>query len=430
MKLKLHLLLGILFILSSCRQEFPETYFVEFVDIEFNSLGLVQMVEEGDKIDKPNDPEDVTGAYFFGWYNIDADPFDFDAPVHQDQLVIAVYMLETRMIIFDYDYDDKKDTAEVYYGYPSEEIIPQRDGFVFDGWKYMGRDYDFSQPIYEDITLTAQWASLYTYKKNTNSYISQVEDGIIITGYGIENPTHVTIPESIDGFPVVYIEDDAFFPFTYTNRNTSLISVDASQASYITSFNRIFAVCENLETVILGDALTSIENDAFYGCSSLKSITIPPNVIKIHNSVFMKSGLESITLNENLEELYQDVFRECKSLKSITFPEKLWLISTSCCLDCSALEEITFEGGSIIEQGVFDNCTSLKKVTITATRYVNMHCQACPEDMIPDDFSSFYNTPIALGTEGAVIYYPRFSDYPNQYGWKNLKARWEEIDTP
>lgn len=416
--------------MTSCRKEFPETYAVEFVDIELNSLGLVQMIEEGDKVEKPNDPEDVTGAYFYAWYNSDASLFNFEAPIHQDQLAIAVYMLETRMVVFDYAYDSKKDSIEIYYSYPVEEISPQREGYVFKGWKNEGKDYDFSNPIYENLTLTAQWVSLYTYKKNTNTYISKVENGIIITGYGIENPTHITIPEYIDGFPVVSIEQEAFFPFVYSNRNTSLISVDASQAKYMTEFNSAFAACESLETVLLNDAITAIGNNAFYGCSSLKNITIPENVVKIHDSAFFRSGLESIILNENLEELYQSVFRESKSLKSITFPEKLWLISTSCFSDCSGLEEITFEGGTIIEQSVFDNCTSLKKVTINTTQPVGMHCQACPEEYIPENFNSFYNTPIALGTEDAVIYYPELIDYPNQYGWKNLKAKWETIEIP
>ena len=374
MKFKLFLLLVIIFIISSCRKEFPETYAVQFVDVDFNSLGLVQMIEEGNKIEKPNDPDDVTGASFYGWYNENAILIDFDAPVHQDLFVIAVYLLEVRMVLFDYGYDNKKDSVEIYYSYPVEEIIPEREGFVFKGWKYKGEGYDFSNPIYENLTLTAQWASLYTYKKNTSTYISKIENGIIITGYGIENPTHITIPEYIDGFPVVSIETEAFFTFSFTTRNSSLVSVDASQANYMTTFNSTFAVCESLETILLPDAITSINNDAFYGCSALKNIIIPKNVIKIHDNAFMRSGLESITLNENLEELYQSVFRECKSLKSIILPENLWLISTSCFSDCSSLEEVTFEGGTTIEQSVFENCTSLKKIIINTTQDVGMYC--------------------------------------------------------
>lgn len=440
MKISCYIFLVILLFLNSCREDIPETYAVAFVDIDYNSLGLVQMVEDGESPVRPNDPVGMTDASFEGWFNDDASVFDFEAPVHKDLFVIGVFLyetspviVETHLVIYDYGYDDKRDTVEVSDGASLEEIMPEREDYVFDRWLNDNLYFSFYTPIYEDVTLTAKWNPLFEYRKNTNSYLSPEPNGIVITAHNEVNPTHITIPEFIDGYPVVYIETEAFFPHGSGMRNTSLISLDASEVSFMTRFPAYaFQGCENLETVLLNDSITEIEYHAFYACTSLKSITFPANVTKIHNGAFSKSGLEHVVFNDNMEELYQDAFRNCTALKSVVFPEKLWLISTGCFMGCNSLENITFTGATTIEQNVFDDCTSISTVTldVQGERQVSMYCQACPEEYLPDDFNSFKNTPLVDGTMSATVFYPAGSAYPESYGWNNLKVNWEIISSP
>ena len=40
---------------------------------------------------------------------------------------------------------------------------PQRDGYTFDGWYLKGKEYDFSEPVYNDITLMGRWTKPAKY---------------------------------------------------------------------------------------------------------------------------------------------------------------------------------------------------------------------------------------------------------------------------
>ena len=69
----------------------------------------------------------------------------------------------------------------------------------------------------------------------------------------------------------------------------------------------------------VGYSVTSIENYAFYGCSSLTSITIPEGVTSIGSSAFSGcSSLTSITISESVVEIESLAFEGCTGLTSIT----------------------------------------------------------------------------------------------------------------
>lgn len=64
--------------------------------------------------------------------------------------------------------------------------------------------------------------------------------------------------------------------------------------------------------------VTSIGNDAFYGCSGLTSITIPNCVMSIGNYAFGNcSNLTSITIPTNVASIGDEAFRFCGSLTAI-----------------------------------------------------------------------------------------------------------------
>lgn len=93
--------------------------------------------------------------------------------------------------------------------------------------------------------------------------------------------------------------------------------------------------------------VTSLAYYAFYGCSELTSISLPPTIESIGTGGFMYcTALESITLPQNLKTLGGQVFSNCTSLKEVD------------------LKDATF---NMVPSYAFSRCNSLKAITLPAT---------------------------------------------------------------
>lgn len=112
----------------------------------------------------------------------------------------------------------------------------------------------------------------------------------------------------------------------YTDNYEGLISViipehiDCNGTIYtVTNIGEdAFYGCDSLTSITIPKTVTSIGEDAFYGCKSLTSVTIPNNVTSIGKHAFLGcTSLTSITIRQKVRLIGEDAFRACSSLKSI-----------------------------------------------------------------------------------------------------------------
>ena len=140
--------------------------------------------------------------------------------------------------------------------------------------------------------------------------------------------TSITIPKSVTS-----IGDHSYNAFAGCSSLTSIKvskenkyydSRNDCNAIINTKSNTLVSGCEN---TVIPDSVTSIEIEAFYGCSGLKSITIPKGVTSIKNLVFYGcSGLTSITIPKGVTGIGDRAFGGCSGLTSITIPKSVTAI--------------------------------------------------------------------------------------------------------
>ncbi len=213
---------------------------------------------------------------------------------------------------------------------------------------------------------------------------------------GCTSLTSVTIPDSVTS-----IGDSAFIGCT----SLTTIDVEIGNNNY-TSVKGVLFNKDKTELICypagktdksynIPDSVTSIGDYAFYGRTSLTSITIPNSVTSIGDYAFYGcSSLTSITIPDSVTSIGWYPFRDCTSLTSITIPDSVTGIGSSAFSGCTSLTSITIpDSVTSIGDSAFENCTSLKSITIPNSVtsigwYAFRDCSSLTSITIPDSVTS------------------------------------------
>lgn len=141
-----------------------------------------------------------------------------------------------------------------------------------------------------------------------------------ITDCSASIPRDITIPSTLGGYPVTTIGESAFYGCE------SLRSVTMS-GSVMSIGPSAFQACTGLERVIVGSAVESIGSYAFWGCDSLQSVTLGSNLTSIGNYAFYYcSDLTSVTMGSSVESVGYYAFCGCSGLTDVYYigSEEQW----------------------------------------------------------------------------------------------------------
>ena len=134
---------------------------------------------------------------------------------------------------------------------------------------------------------------------------------------------------------------------TYTlNTNTGVLTISGTgaMADWSDSNGNVapwYDYRSSIRTAQVSKAATSIGAYAFYGCSSLASITIPNRVTSIGVSAFEGcSSLTSISIPSGVTSIERFAFEGCSGLASITIPDSVTSIGNGAFSDTAWLKNL------------------------------------------------------------------------------------------
>ncbi len=179
------------------------------------------------------------------------------------------------------------------------------------------------------------------------------------------------------GSNVTYIGLNAF------NKCNNLTSVTINSNSLVsksyTSTSNISTIFgDNVTEYNIGDGITNIGSNAFFGCSAMNSITIPNSVTTIGNNAFSGcSNINEIHYHGNILEWCEKswntyiissnykLYIENELISNLIIPNGVTSIGEWAFSNCMSLTSVTIPNSvTKIKDGAFAYCSSLTSVTI------------------------------------------------------------------
>lgn len=205
-------------------------------------------------------------------------------------------------------------------------------------------------------------------------------DGVVIT----VGKSVTRIPENL--FASYYYYEDGNYLY-----DCNIVELKFEEGSVCSSISEgAFKHNQTLTDIEIGNAISTVAEDAFYDCASIENlyfnstvfgydipfinvgdankgfaVTIGSGVTKIPQQLFSNSYISSLIFenNSNCECIGSYSFEYCNLLKTITLPDTVKRIDTGAFRSCESLSSVTIPKNlELIEQESFEYCDALKSI--------------------------------------------------------------------
>ena len=247
----------------------------------------------------------------------------------------------------------------------------------------------------------------YTLSKN-----AQDEDVATITKY-YGSVAAIIVPDTIDGYPVVAIGDEAFrgnkyltailipdcitsigdYAFADTNLDSLVLPAELNRlgrcilsgnkmVTEITIPKTLSSTGSSFSNLIEGDGpfaesnvqkatieagMTVVPEHLFHKNSTLTSVEIPDTVTEISRYAFAQTGLENIELPSSVTTLQYEIFSG-GNLLQISIPDSVTSMGNAIFQNCSKLQKVKLPKDRYnISDYTFAGCTSLEEIQLPKT---------------------------------------------------------------
>ena len=222
----------------------------------------------------------------------------------------------------------------------------------------------------------------------------KVPYGVEIILYSGTTDKNIVVPNTLLGIDVVSISGARFDEPIFTPGWESFYeSIDMSNCLSLEVIeNGAFGICRNISNVTFPNSIKVIGDYAFYQCD-IKALHFPEGLMEVGKGAFiLNSNLSDVNFPETLKTIGDNAFQQNNELTSIVLPNNILSIGSESFYRCSKLTSVTISR--------LDN-----PLTISTA-------------------DAFGSTPISNGTDGAIIYYPASTNYPNEDGWIRNQCAW------
>ncbi len=253
--------------------------------------------------------------------------------------------------------------------YRLSSMVPERLGFIFQGWSL------------NKTATTASYSSggTCTRRVNTTLYAVWKRDPAVLDSGTLDN-----------GFEWVLGKDHVLF-----------IQGTGAMPSFSMSTARPWDGLE-VRSIVLQDGITSVGSYAFYNMSTVTDLSLPESLTKIGSSAFSGcKNLSSLRLPSSLSEISGYAFENCFSLAGVRIPDSVTSVGSGAFQGCTGLREIQLSARMTrLPSSFLSYCTSLEAFTVPGhiTRvdaYALSHCDSLKTLIIQSGVTVFGNGVLA-----------------------------------